>query len=539
MTSAQFASSALAAQRSAWRQYQHGWLLCLLLWLAAVLFRLPPLLNARGVDSDAAVVGLQARHLLHGEWSWFLWGAGYQGVGDVLLTALGFAVTGAQPLTLMIIPLLGHLLLIGFVWAVLRRRLGIALATLAALPLVFAPAAVNGVALYPPRQWAITLVFVACWLLDGASAARRPWLRYAAGALLGTLALYLDLFTLQFLPGLVAFALACSLDGDPPARTRWRRLGVCGLGFAAGLGLLWLVRQQPGASFPAEASPLAGFQRLRLLLGAALPWVLSAKVFIPGTALSTVAWRPSVPVVVVQYAGALLFLAGLVCGAVAVCWRGLPWPVRRLGGLGGLVATTSLVGFAVASSPQDAWSARYLAPLIWVAPFACAPAAYLLRPRRFALLSAPYLAAAVVGGWLSYGPYVAGAQPVRTPRGGAAEEAQLGAALRERGVTYAAAQYWLAYRLTFLWGEQPIVVPLDPTQDRYAPYRQGFAAAPTVALIFHPSEPRATPACYETQLRQTGATYERLEIAGFTVLLWHRGPPERGTEGAELGISLC
>ncbi|MGN6757960.1 MAG: hypothetical protein ACTHMJ_16395, partial [Thermomicrobiales bacterium] len=468
------------------------------------------------------------RHLLHGEWAWFLWGAGYQGIGDVLLTALGFAVTGSRPLTLMAIPLLGHLLLIGFVWAVVRRRLGVILATLVALPLVFAPAAVNGVALYPPRQWAITLAFAAFWLLDGASAARRPRLRYTAGALLGALALYLDLFALQFLPGLVAFALACSLDGNPPPRTRWRRIGVCSLGFAAGLGLLWLVRQQPGASLPAEATPLGGLQRLRLLISGALPWVLSAKVFVPGTALGTVAWRPPALVVVVQYTGAVLFVAVFIYGTIAACRHTLPWPVRRLGGLGGIVAATSLAGFVVSTSPQDVWSARYLAPLIWIAPFALAPIAYLLHPRRFALALAPYLVAAAIGGRLSYGPYVAGARPVRSPRGVAADEAQLGAALRERGVGYAAAQYWLAYRLTFLWDEQPIVVPLDPAQDRYAPYRQGFAAAPTVALIFHPSEPRATSACYETQLRQAGANYERLTIAGFTVLLWHRGPPERG-----------
>src|SRR5690348_929562 len=149
MTTALAERSTHAASRRARRRCPWPWLPCVLLWLAAVLFRLPPLLNARGVDSDAAVVGLQARHLLHGEWAWFLWGAGYEGIGDVLLTALGFAITGSRPLTLMAIPLLGHLLLIGFVWAVVRRRLGVTLATLAALPLVFAPAAVNGVALYP------------------------------------------------------------------------------------------------------------------------------------------------------------------------------------------------------------------------------------------------------------------------------------------------------------------------------------------------------------------------------------------------------
>lgn len=517
------------AARGPARWRLRGWLPCAALLAAAVLYRLPPLLNARGVDSDAAVVGLQAMHLLRGEWSWFLWGAGYQGVGDALLVALGFAVTGARPLTLMAVPLLGYLLLIAFVSATLRRRLGPAPAVLAALPLVFAPQAVNGVALAPPRQWAITAVFAACWALDGASAARRPGRWYATGALLGALALYLDLFTLQFLPGLAAFALACCLDGAPPRNMRWRRIGACMLGCAAGLGLVWLARQQPGAGAPPAADGLAAApEHLRLLLDAALPWALSARVYIPGASLYPALWRPPAAFLVVQYGGALLLLAGLASGGLALGCRSLPWPVRRLGGLGALVAACSLGGFVVAAAPRDMWSARYLAPLIWMAPFALAPTAYLLRPRRFALALAPYLVAAAVGGWLSYGPYVRGPLPVRSPRGAATAEAQLGRALRERGVAYAAAPYWLAYRLTFLWDERPVVVPLDPAQDRYAPYRLGFAAAPDVALIFNPADPRATAADYEARLRRAGARYERLEVAGFTVLLWRRGPPGVG-----------
>ena len=64
-------------------------------------------------------------------------------------------------------------------------------------------------------------------------------------------------------------------------------------------------------------------------------------------------------------------------------------------------------------------------------------------------------------------------------------------ALRAEGVRYAAAQYWLAYRLTFLFDEDPVVVPLAEADDRYRPYRDGFEAAPVVAYVFHPSEPRA------------------------------------------------
>src|SRR6476619_3263476 len=49
------------------------------LLLMAVLFCLPALINASGVHADAATVGLQAEHILRGEWSWFIWGTDYQG----------------------------------------------------------------------------------------------------------------------------------------------------------------------------------------------------------------------------------------------------------------------------------------------------------------------------------------------------------------------------------------------------------------------------------------------------------------------------
>src|SRR3712207_3476813 len=99
------------------------WLPGMVLLVASTLFRLPNLLNARGVHSDAAIVGLQALHILRGEWSWFLWGAGYQSSLDALLLSIGFAITGPHALTMMVVPLIGHLLLVSLTFDILRRRL--------------------------------------------------------------------------------------------------------------------------------------------------------------------------------------------------------------------------------------------------------------------------------------------------------------------------------------------------------------------------------------------------------------------------------
>jgi Dolichyl-phosphate-mannose-protein mannosyltransferase len=178
----------------------------LLLLAISVLARIPALINARGVNSDAAVVGLQAIHVLHGEWSPFLWGAGYQASFDALLIAAGFAVTGPSALTLMVVPLVGYLVLIGLTYDVLRRAVGVGAAVGACLPLVFAPQSINGVALYAPRQWSITAAILAVWLASRATGRRAPWWLAGSGLVAG-LAVYLDLFTLQMMPAVGVFAL--------------------------------------------------------------------------------------------------------------------------------------------------------------------------------------------------------------------------------------------------------------------------------------------------------------------------------------------
>jgi hypothetical protein len=493
------------------------------LLLATLLFRLPPLLNARGVHSDAAIVGLQARHMLQGEWGWFLWSAGYQGSFDAALAALAFKLAGATALVLMLVPLLGHVLVELLTFGILRRRLGVWPGLVATLPVVFTPQAINGVALYAPRQWSITCVFLGLWLLDGASQSRRPLPRYVAGAALGPLAIYLDLYTLQLLPGFAAFALACCADAWPGLSRGWRRLVAIGAGGVLGwVGLQWL-RAHPGAASSTAGLSLEPVKRnAGLLWEACLPWVLGYGVYVPGHNLYPDRWEAPLPFALFQKLGAGLLVLGIIVGGVSVFLRRLPWRARRLGGLGAMVSAAALGGFLVSGMPADMWSARYLAPLVWFAPFALAPAALLLRPRRFAVALAPYLITAAVGGWLSYGLFVNGPLPQRDARGVAREEQQVARVLRERGVTAAAAQYWLAYRLAFLFDENPVVMPLNPGEDRYVEYRIAFDQAPRVAFIFHPSEPRAQPEPYESMLRQTGARYERLEVAGFTLLIISR-----------------
>jgi hypothetical protein len=68
------------------------------------------------------------------------------------------------------------------------------------------------------------------------------------------------------------------------------------------------------------------------------------------------------------------------------------------------------------------------------------------------------------------------------------------------------ADYWIAYRMTFLSDERIIVVPDERDFDRYARYRAIVAAAPEVARIVRVSSPVASGvavACASPTLRAT------------------------------------
>jgi hypothetical protein len=508
----------------------------LFLLVMAVLARVPALLNARGVHSDAAIVGLQAMHILSGEWSWFLWGAGYQGSIDAILVAVGFAITGPSALTLMLVPLIGHLILVGLAFDMLRRSVGHGNALIACLPLVLAPQAVNGVALYAPRQWSITTVFVSLWLATQFADRSRGPLWLAGSGLTAGLAVYFDLFTLQMLPAVAVFALWCALSplrraaaSSPGAAVRPRvaiwplRVGGLVAGALAGALVVACSRAQPVADASKATLSLDRWQaNWALLTETCLPYLLGLRVLVPDGTGGVVPWAPPPLMQAMQWVGLLAFAVAVVWAVVALARREVPPSVRRLGVLGLLGTISSVGGFLVSSMPEDWLSARYLAPIIWFAPFTLAPAAHALRTWRFGVALAPFVVTVGVGGWLAYGPYVQGPLPVRDARGVAEDEAALAIALRSHGVEYAAAQYWLSYRLGFLFEENPVVVPLDESADRYRPYRTAFEEAPVVAYIFHPSEPRAEPTPFEDRLREAGERYERIEVRGFTVLLQHR-----------------
>jgi len=495
----------------------------ILLVLASYTYRLPPLLNARSTNSDAAVVGLQATHILRGEFAPFLWGSGYQTAADSFVAAAWFAVLGPSPLALMLSALSLHVLSTWLVFATLRRHLAPWVALLVTMPLIVAPSSVHSYALYPPRQASLTLAIAAFWAINAAALTtteRRVRLWLAAGGFFATLAVSADPYPLLLLPIAGLFALFIAWRTVP--RTRVIRT----IGFAAGasIGLVpfYVLHRLAGSkSGPMTFTTSMLDHHFRLLWNECLPWALSYKVYYAHHVMDYLPWDAPLAFRVVGAVGAVMLGALVLFGLAAIFLRSIrtiPLSLRQLGFSGALAFPVTICGFLVSVMVMDHFSMRYLAMLTLMTPFAVAPAAAALGTRRFAIAFAPHLLASAIAGWVGYGPFVRGVWPVvETPE--LRDDVAFLNLLRERGITYAEADYWAAYRLTLLSKESIVVVPTNAVEDRYAPYRRAFERAPVFAYLFDPARSRENFAEIERTLVATNARVDGYRVGHLTALL--------------------
>lgn len=489
---------------------------------------LPPLLNAAGTHSDAAIVGLQAMHFLRGETSFFLWGSGYQTSTDSWVAAGFFRILGPTALSLMLSTFVGYVLLTLLAYLTIRRRFGPGSAALLVSPLAVMTGPAHVYAFYPPRQAALTAVFAAIWVLDGAPSARRPTVWLALGAFMGGLATLADPYCLLFTPALLLFLVLTT--GELRADGSTRPL-LFGLGsFAGGLVPLWLVSHSHGAARGVYGlTTRVVDHNLKLLSRECLPFLLSAKVrhFTQGSGLEW--WEPPAWFHVIQLLGAASLMAGIVLGGgLSLFTRRLPFAVRRLGGLGAPMLPITLAAFLLSVMAIDHWSARYLVSIILFAPFALAPLVRLIGPQRFAYMLAPYLVSTAVGAWLDNGSNVDGWR-IRRDNGTARDEHALAELLRSRGLHYGMADYWVSYRLTFLFDEDPVIVPWHPELDRYAPYRRALEAQSVVAYVYDPTWSTEDLAYRTRELRAGNTAFEpdveEIRVGRYTVLVLHKKHP--------------
>ena len=499
----------------------------LLLALFSYAFRFPALLNADSTNSDAAIVGLQATHILHGETSRFLWGSGYQTSADSFVAALFFAVLGRAPWVLMMSALSLHVAATVLVFSALARHVGKGAAFTLSLLLVMTPSSVHSYALYPPREASLFLALAAFVLVDRAGAPDTPGIASAsprralaylcAGCMLSTAATAADPYALLVAPLSLAFA-AWTAIGEWKGKERRMALAVAATGALVGM--------LPSVGLKASAGAKNGPMTLtlsliphnaELLVRECLPWAMSTKIYFAKHVMDYSPWEPPGWVSAFLLLAALSFAAALALSVRAATSGSLSATSRRLGVVGLLVFPVGIGSFLLSVMVMDQFAMRYLAALTLLSPFALLPLAKRLPPRRLALMLAPFLVSSALGGWVGFGPFVRGPIPVRAPE--IADDYALRALMQEKGLRYGVADYWTAYRLTYLFREEQTFVPTSPREDRYAPYREAFERESRVAYVFDPGRSRENPDEELRELAQGAANVEELHAGKIRVWL--------------------
>ncbi len=497
-------------------------------WTAFVLFalsfgfRFPPLLNADSTNSDAAVVGLQALHLLKGEFSPFLWGNGYQSSVDSGFCALFFLVFGKTPLALMLSALSLHVLLTFLAFGVLCRHIAKPWALVLTLPLVFTPSSVHTYALYPPRQASLTLAFVALALVERSRDHRRASLWVALGTFVFGLAIYADPYPLVLTP-VVALLVVLLAAAAPTPRERFQRVAAAVLGGATGLlPNLWLRHASGAKNGPMTLSMSVIDHNWKLLVEECLPWALSTKVYFARHTMDYLPWETGAALHGFQLVAAALMFLVAVSGLLFVGSKAIDWPARAVGFAGASIYPVAIAAFLVSVMVMDHFSMRYLAVLTLLTPFAALPLAKRLvtekRTALFLILFVPSLISSAIGGWVGYGPFVRGIVPV-TEMPKIKDDRALFRELGARGIRFATADYWTSYRLTLLSAEELIVVPLHEAQDRYPRYREQMSHAPSFAYIFDPERSFENPDETAQSFRARFTNVERMSVGALTVFV--------------------
>jgi Dolichyl-phosphate-mannose-protein mannosyltransferase len=407
-------------------------------------------------DSDEAVPGLMARHFLHGEFSTFYWGQAYGGTTEVALIAALFGVVGSSVLALRLVPMTLYAVGAVLLWRIGRRTIREPGATVAALLFWIAPAYFVFRSTRETGYQGALLVLGLAALLFALRLAERPTRRNAVG--LG-LALGLGWWT----------SIQIALVGLPVlVWLGWRRPKLWRLGWliaaAAYVGAFpWLVWnfghhwQSLHVASSARSSygyRLAGFftDALPTALGLRVPWLLQ--------------WLPTPTL------GKVLF-AMAVGGLVFVLLRG-----RRSLGLVAAVALPYPFIYAASSFTADRLEPRYL---VLLAPLLALLLAALIANGPLATLglgAAALLAVVALVRIEDAGGIAPGAPDVRAP-------ARLGPLLRtleREHVTRAWADYWIAFRVTFVTHERIIVAPTYSA--RYPRYNQLVGQSTRSAYIF-------------------------------------------------------
>jgi len=460
--------------------------------------------SALGVpDSDEAVVGLMARHALHGELATFYWGQPYGGTQEVLLAAPLVAALGNSMLALRVVPMtlsaVGSLLL----WRVGRRTVGEPAAGAAALLLW----------VWPPYMlvrvtgefgfYGAELVYVTLLVLLALRIVERPdRLRVALFGLAFGLAFWESAQIIPIAAPVIAWTIVRA-----PRSVRHAWLGLLAAAAGAAPWLAWNL-EHGWASILRHADARAYVHALRIFVSPLLPMALGLRSPLSAELLL------SKPLTYLLYVGLLVLFA---VTAVAAARRRVSIAYTVAAAFPFIWAFSRRVG-VLTSSPMY---------LIVVAPIFALLLARLAttKPRAVALVGAAAAVSAVsiqrMNAWLELpAPH----SPPTVPR----SFAPLIETLDRVRLNHVYASYWIAYRLDFDSGERIVaaqnamtraqfedgrVVLADDPNQRHKSYEREVGNARRRGVVMFRRDVAATPIV--PQLRAHG--YVRHDAGPFVV----------------------
>ena len=437
------------------------------------------------LDSDEAVVGLMARHIVHShQFTTFYWGQNYGGSITAIVMALIFSVFGASTATLKAVPIGMSAIAAVLVWRLGRRTIGEPGATIAALAFWVWPT--NYLWLSTKERgfyWACMILGLA-FLLAVLRLVDRPgrWRDWIALGALGGLGWWTSPQILYFaVPGLIWLAIRL--------RRKIRRIAIA-LPFAVVGALPWLVwnvRHHWAALVPTSHQYDKGYVgNIALLFRHGLPVALGLNAderwLVPGL-------FPAVYVGIV------------VLGAIAVAARrSKPWLLV-------LTAVTFPLLWGAFPVSGVIGEGRYV---IFVFPAIALLLVFALRSRVLQVMFLVAALAVSVDGVHRIRCCVEPPAPdVAMPR----RTGPLIAALDAHHVTRIEGDYWIVYRVAFETGERVVGSPRSP--KRWPPYDRAVAAAPDPAAVFVARS--ALVPKYRRGLVRLGVTFSSYRAGDFVV----------------------
>ena len=432
-------------------------------------------------NSDEAVLGLMARHVLHGEFTTFLWGTPYGGPQEAWLAAPLFAVFGSSVAALRVVPIALDIVGVFLVWRVGRRTIGEGPAVIAAaLCWIWPPEtmmlAIKEIGFYASNTFYCALILLlVLWAYERPNAVRA-----------GTLGLALGLAvweTTQIVP--LAVPAVLWLVWRRPAIVRQAWVAVPAAVVGALPFLVWTFTHHFQSLMAHSTLESTYWWRLRTYASPVLPMALGLR--LPGQ-------RWQVPYGI----GTLLFVAALVLFVIGAY-------VSRHRPVSLLYAACLGYPFVMAISPRSYGTIdpHYVSSLMPVFALLVAQLARNAVSAALVLLAG----AALSFGWVhdSYEKLQHGRPGDSTlPRSIDPLISTLDGLHLDRVYT----TYWIAYRLDFESRERIIAVEnkfdrlavrngvLEPGPDpfvRYAPYERTVRASKRPAFVFleHFQPPRS------------------------------------------------